>query len=151
VPWWYSLLKTIHILSAITAVGANLTYGVWASRGRRDDEHLRFALRGIQFLDNRIANPAYGVLLVTGLIMTFTLWSITTRWILTGLILYVLVAVVGVAVISPALRKQIAALEQQGPRSNEYSRWSSRVQAAGMFASVVVIAIVFVMVFKPAI
>jgi uncharacterized membrane protein len=149
VAGWYLLLKTLHVISAITAVGANLTYGVWGARADRDRQHLGFALKGIQFIDQRIANPAYGVLLVTGLIMTFTTWSITTRWILTGLILYVIVAVVAGVVIGPALRRQIAAVDAGRTDTDEFRAAGARVRGAGLFAAVTVLAIVFVMVFKP--
>src|SRR2546430_17100462 len=64
---WYSLLKFVHVLLAITAVGSNITYAAWNIRGAREPQHLAFALKGIQFLDNRVANPAYGLLLLTGL------------------------------------------------------------------------------------
>src|SRR5438477_872437 len=101
---WFLLLKYIHVLSAIVAVGANVTYGVWGTRADRDQEHLGFALKGIKFIDDRIANPAYGVLLLTGLIMVFMHYSFTTFWILAGIALYVLVALVAVLGYSPALK-----------------------------------------------
>lgn len=148
--WWYSLLKTVHILAAITAVGSNFTYGVWAARASRDPQHLGFALRGIKLIDDRIANPAYGLLLVTGVIMWLTTWPLGTRWIISGLVLYALVAAVAARVISPAMRRQLAALDTQGPESPEVQRYAARLRGSGMFAAVVVIAIVFVMVFKPA-
>jgi uncharacterized membrane protein len=34
----YSVLKLIHVLAAIVAVGANVTYFVWLSRTRRQPE-----------------------------------------------------------------------------------------------------------------
>ena len=92
---WFLLLKSLHVLSAIVAVGANITFGVWSALAKREPAHLGFALRGIKFLDGRVANPAYGVLLVTGLIMAFTTYSITLTWILIGLGVYVVMAVLG--------------------------------------------------------
>ena len=56
---------------AITAVGSNVTYGVWLSRAGRDPRHLPFALRGVKMLDDRLANPAYALLLVTGVAMIY--------------------------------------------------------------------------------
>jgi uncharacterized membrane protein len=147
--WWYFWLKTIHILAAIIAVGSNLTYGVWAARANRDPEHLGFAMRGIKFIDDRIANPAYGVLLLTGIVMWLTTWGLDTRWVISGLILYVLVLVVAVVWISPALRRQIAALDARGPSDPEVVKEGARLRGLGMFAAAVVIAIVFLMVFKP--
>src|SRR3989442_7188096 len=67
----YVVLKFIHILSAITAVGANITYGLWDSRSQADPAHLRVTLHGINVLDDRIANPASRGLLLTGLLMVF--------------------------------------------------------------------------------
>jgi uncharacterized membrane protein len=99
----FLLLKWFHVMSAIVAVGSNVTYAVWSARAKKEAEHLGFVLRGIKFLDDRIANPAYGLLLVTGLIMAFTTYSITTRWILSGLFIFVVMAVVAVTVYSPAL------------------------------------------------
>jgi uncharacterized membrane protein len=135
---FYLLLKFIHVAAAITAVGANITYSVWNVRAQQDAAHLGFALKGIQFLDNRIANPAYGLVLVTGLLMVFVgHWSITALWIVAALVLYVVVAVVGVAVYSPVLKSQIrladagdrARLSLSWPRaalpwSVRYSGWS---------------------------
>ncbi len=76
--FFYTLLKFIHIAAAITAVGSNITYGVWNALGAREPAHTGFMLKGIQFLDDRIANPSYGVLFLTGLLMIFIgHWSIT--------------------------------------------------------------------------
>jgi len=60
----YLYLKWIHVLAAITALGANLTYVVWIRLGERSQPNLLHSLRGIQFLDDRIANPGYGVMVV---------------------------------------------------------------------------------------
>lgn len=56
----YALLKFLHVLFAIVALGANATYGVWLTTAGRDPAQLGFALRGVKLLDDRFANPAYG-------------------------------------------------------------------------------------------
>lgn len=63
---WYLPLKLVHVLSAIVAVGTNVTYFVWlaAMKGRPSSEQ-SFALDTIKKLDSRLANPAYGVLPLT--------------------------------------------------------------------------------------
>ncbi|HEX6539111.1 MAG TPA: DUF2269 family protein [Candidatus Dormibacteraeota bacterium] len=148
--WWFLLLKTVHVLSAIAAVGANLTYGAWSARGGRDAEHLGFVLRGIKFVDDRIANPAYGLLLVTGLLMAFLVYSITTTWILIGLGIFIAMAVGGAAGYGPTLKRQIETLDRDGPKSAAYLAVQSRATGIGMFLGVLAVAAVFVMVFKPA-
>lgn len=146
---WFLLLKTLHVLSAITAMGANLTYAVWTVRAHQDEAHLVFALRGIKFLDDRIANPAYGVLLVTGLIMAFTRYSITTTWIITGLVIFVVVAALATVVFSPSLSRQIQSLDSGGTSSPTYQRARTTATGLGVFMAVLLVAVVFVMVFKP--
>src|SRR5512144_2182601 len=104
----YLLLKWLHVLSAIVAVGANITYGIWIARASRNPDFLPFTLRCIKLIDDRLANPAYGALLITGLLMVFTVrFPLTTPWLLTALVLYVLVALVGLFGYTPTLRRQI--------------------------------------------
>src|SRR6202035_3278726 len=92
----FLVVKYIHILSAIVAVGLNISYAIWILRAQREPTHTAFALKGIKFLDDRIANPAYGVLLLTGLLMVVLLpIPITTLWIVIALILYAALLVVG--------------------------------------------------------
>ncbi len=92
----YLVLKYVHVLLAIVAVGFNASYGIWLARAAREPAHLGHVLRGIKTLDDRFANPAYALLLVTGLGMTFvTSFPLTTRWILSSLALYAVLLVVG--------------------------------------------------------
>jgi uncharacterized membrane protein len=82
----YLYLKWLHVLSAILAVGANTTYGIWLARASQNPDNLPFTLKSIKMLDDRVANPAYGLLLLTGLGMAFAApLPLTTPWLLTGL------------------------------------------------------------------
>jgi uncharacterized membrane protein len=147
---WYLVLKFIHIFAAVVAVGSNITYGVWNALSERDRAHMGFALRGIKFLDDRIANPAYGVLLLTGLIMVFAgHWSITSLWIIVALVLFVAVVVIGVAVYSPLLRNQIKLVDGGDTSSPELAGLSRRGRMIGPILGVIVLAILAMMVFKP--
>ncbi|RPI52111.1 MAG: DUF2269 family protein, partial [Chloroflexi bacterium] len=52
--------------------------------------------RTVKLLDDRMANPAYILSLITGLAMVFMgEWPLTTPWILLSLVLYVLLVLVG--------------------------------------------------------
>src|SRR2546429_2545653 len=111
---WYSLLKFVHVLLAITAVGSNITYAAWNIRGAREPQHLSFTLKGIQFLDNRVANPAYGLLLITGLILVAVgNWG-ARGWIIAALILFAVLIIVAGGFYSRVTRRQIEALEAGG-------------------------------------
>jgi len=146
----FTTVKFVHILLAITAVGFNASYGIWTGRAARSPEHLGFALRGVKFMDDRVANPAYGLLLLSGLTMVFVgHLSLTTFWISGALVLWLVAVVLGLLLYTPTLRRQIQALENHGPESAEYKSLASRGTVAGIGTSVVVLAIIVLMVFKP--
>src|SRR5438132_8268271 len=147
----YVILKWFHVLMAITALGANVTYGVWLSRAAREPQHLAFTLRGIRMLDNRIANPAYGLMLLTGFAMAGVgRIPFSTPWLLTGLILFAILIVIAAAGYTPTLRRQIQALDAGGPNSRESRRLAARGARLGMLLAIIAVGIVFVMVTKPA-
>ena len=145
---FYLLLKFIHILGAITAVGANITYGVWNARAARDTSHTAFALKGIKFLDDRVANPAYGVVLITGLAMVFVGGLGLKLWIVLALILFALVVVLAV-VYSISLRNQVRLAESGDITSSEYLALDRRATTFGIGTGVGVALILVMMVFKP--
>jgi Predicted integral membrane protein (DUF2269) len=145
----YSALLFLHILSAITAVGSNATYGWWVLRAQAEPANLGFALKGIKFIDDRIANPAYGVLLITGLIMTFMQWKITDLWIIIALVLFVAIAVLGIAFYSPLLKRQIALADAGQTASPEFARLMELSRRFGPGLGVLVVVILVMMVFKP--
>ena len=146
---WFLLLKSLHVLSAIVAVGSNATYGLWSARARRAaPNELGFALRGIKFVDERMANPSYGVLLVTGVIMAFTTYDIVRTWILIGLGLF-FTAAVGGFFYGRTLTTQIAVFDSRGADSRDYAAADARARGIGIFVAVTLVAVVFVMVFKP--
>jgi len=144
------IVKYIHILAAIIAVGFNISYAVWILRARRNPEHTAFALHGIRFLDERIANPSYGVLLITGIAMVFLAgYKLTTLWIDIALVLFVLLIVVAVRFYTPTLRVQIKLVESGDTSSAEFNRLAQRGQVAGQALAVIVLVILAMMVFKP--
>jgi uncharacterized membrane protein len=146
----FLVLKFIHIFAAIVAVGMNISYGIWIGRAGNDPAQTGFAVKTIRFIDNRIANPAYGLLLITGLPMVFTLpVPITTLWIVIALVLYVALIVVAIAFYSPTLRNQVKLVEAGDTTSAEFERLASRGQTFGIVLGVIVFLILVMMVFKP--
>ena len=145
-----TIIKFIHILAAIVAVGFNVSYAVWIIRAQRDPSHTAFALKGIKFIDDRIANPAYGVLLVTGLLMVLLIgYKITTLWIAVALVLFVALIVVAATQYTPTLRNQVKLAEAGDTTSAEFTRLARRGQTLGQALGVIVVLILAMMVFKP--
>ena len=146
----FTIVLYVHILAAIVAVGFNISYAVWIVRSRADPTHAAFALKGVKFIDDRIANPAYGVLLLTGLVMVYLgHYSITTLWIDIALILFVALIVIAAFFYTPALRAQVKLAEAGDTSSAEFSRLGSRGQLLGQLLGVIVLVILAMMVFKP--
>jgi uncharacterized membrane protein len=145
----YLWLKLIHIISAIVAVGANVTYLVWLNIAGSGDGRDTKILQGIQTLDKRIANPAYVVLPLTGVLMVLDAdLGFTTFWILAAIILYVVMGAVGGGLFAPALRRQ-AELAAQGADETAYAAASKRTRLMGLLTMVPVAAILYLMVMKP--
>ena len=146
----YEVVKWIHILFAIIAVGFNASYGVLLRRAANEPEHEAHVLNTVRVLDDRFANPAYAGLLVTGLLMVGFYWPrFTDFWIAVSLALYAIAVAVGLGVYTPTLRRQIATIEREGPSSPEYRSLSKRGTIVGIFLALDVIAITFLMVTKP--
>jgi uncharacterized membrane protein len=147
----YTVTKFFHILFAIIAVGYNASYGLWLARAARQPAATQlFTLRTIKFMDDRVANPLYGLLVVSGLFMVFTAgYPLTTFWIAAALILYVIVVFIAFTLITPNFQRSLRALEAEGPESAAYKGAMSQGRTFGILVSVIVVAIVFLMVVKP--
>jgi uncharacterized membrane protein len=147
----FVILKFLHVLLAIIAVGFNATYGVWLARVAREPSATQsFVLRGIKRLDDWFANPAYVLLAVTGVTMVFVgQLDFKTFWIAGGIVLWAIAVALGFFVYTPALRNQIQALESSGPQSEAYLRHAANARFLGILLAVIVVVIVFLMVTKP--
>jgi uncharacterized membrane protein len=146
----FLILKYLHNLAAIIAIGFNLTYAVWIIRAQRDRAHLDFALRGVKLLDDYFANPAYLLLLLTGLGMVYLArYQLTQLWLLGGLILWVVAIILGYGFYTPTLRNQIKTLAASGAESAAYRRLAARGTALGITLGVIVLIILGLMIFKP--
>jgi uncharacterized membrane protein len=149
----FTALKFVHVLSAIIAIGYNASYGLLISRARAggiDGREMRFALKTVKFMDDYIANPCYGLLLVTGAAMVYlTGYPWTLTWIYVSVGLLILAFAIAIVLYSPTLRRQIEALETSGPSDPEFLKLSQRGAALGGILGVIVLIIVALMVFKP--
>lgn len=146
----YEGLKFVHVLLAIVALGSNITYALWLRRAAAAPDHASQLLAGVKALDDRLANPAYALLLITGLGMVFEAdIPFSTFWIWASLVLYGLVLIGGVALFTPVLRRQVAMAGAGRAGSSEYGQIATRGGIVGAAVNVLVVVIVFLMVTKP--
>jgi len=147
----FVIVKFVHVLLAIIAVGFNASYGVWLARLAREPVPTQsYVLKGLKRLDDWFANPAYVLLAVTGVTMVFVgELRFTTFWIAGGIVLWAIAVALGFFVYTPMLRNQIRALETRGPESEDYRRYAANARFIGILLAAIVIIIVFLMVTKP--
>jgi len=145
----YLALKLVHILFAMVAVGTNFSYAFWLRLAGNDRDRIAHTLESIHRLDMWLANPAYVIVLLAGIGMVVVgPYPITTPWILLAIVLYVLVALLGITLYAPAVRRQRAAALAD-PNSDDYRRAARRSNILGLVAVAIVTVIVYLMVLKP--
>lgn len=147
----FGILKLLHILAAIIAVGFNLSYVVWLVRGKMNRSHQLFALQGVKFMDDWLANPSYIVGLVTGLLMCYInqINIVKVHWILVPLVLFGVMGIVAFGFYSPTLSKQIRLLQEKGDQDSEYKAVDKKQTILGVILFVFALTIVGIMVIKP--
>lgn len=147
----YTITKFLHVTFAIIAVGWNASYGFWLARAAREPQATQhFTLSTIKLMDDRVANPLYGLLALSGLFMVWNAgYPLTTLWIALALTLYVIAIVFAFTQITPNFRVALRALESEGPESAAYRAAMAKGRTMGIAISLVVLGIVFLMVVKP--
>jgi uncharacterized membrane protein len=155
---WIQVFLFLHILGAIAAVGPTLSYALWIRLGERGNAAERsFALRGISWVDNHLATPAFIAQAVTGIVLILLLEIdfFQTAWLITGVSIYVVLTVFAIAVYAPVVKRQVELAEglASGPgdenTGREYAEVAARARTFGIVAIVLVLVIVYLMVVKP--
>lgn len=156
---WIQLFAFLHVLGAIAAVGSTLTYGLWFRLGDRAGPAQRaFVLRSVSWIDNHLATPAFMAQAVTGviLILLIEIDFFQTAWLLLGVALYVVMTLFAIAVYAPTVKRQIALAERAAADPAErdpnggYAAVARRSRTYGIAAVMLTLAIVYLMVVKPA-
>jgi len=145
----YVLIKFFHILIAILALGTSAGLGIVLEFHGDHPAHGAFVLGAIKRIVVFFVVPGYVLMLVTGLWMTHLSWLMTTGWIQHALVLWG-VGMVILAISVAVLRRQIALFNAEGPASKAYRKVSLLGRGLGAATGLVVIAILYFMVFKPA-
>ena len=146
----YTILKFIHILAAVSAIGGSTSYSIWLAQARMKPETLLFALRSILIIDTRIGLGSYVLLLITGIgAAQVGGISLGTPWISLSFALLLIALLLGRLVQAPAARTLIALIEAGKFGAPEHIALSKRMRGMGMFLSLFSLAIFYLMVFKP--
>ncbi len=144
----YLVVKFVHILVAIVAVGSSAGSSLWLRLAMRSPAHLPFALRSAKFLDDVLTRPGLIVLLVTGLWMAASRWTLALFWIRAAVGLLLLVLVLLYVVVGPLMRRLIDAADD-GLASKNWARRERLFELTGGGSGLIIILIVWLMVAKP--
>ncbi|HYM84798.1 MAG TPA: DUF2269 family protein [Candidatus Dormibacteraeota bacterium] len=157
---WFQLFLFIHILTAIVAFGPTFAFPLIAAMGAKEPQHSNFATRVSEAIETRITIRAALTMPISGVAMILTAgidWL--QLWLILGVILYVAAVTFAVAIQTPAVERVIkltqAAPMPAGPGAQvagpppELLAAVKQVQQGGMFLTVAIVAIVFLMVLRP--
>jgi hypothetical protein len=145
----YGLLKVLHILLAIIAVGFSTSFGIIIATSAGNLDRLRFALNLVRLLE-KVSRISFIGLLLTGVILGWMLdlgWH--TLWFTASLGLSLTAFAVAMVVAVPTLQAQIALVSQPSPPMDELKRLGARSRMTGMGLGLASLTVLFLMVLKP--
>jgi uncharacterized membrane protein len=145
-PTYYVFVKFFHILIAILALGTSAGLGIVLELYGANPEHGPYVLRMIKRILAFFVIPGYALMLLTGLWMVNLSWPLTTKWIQLALVLWA-VGLVILGLSLAAVQKQWRLSDK--PSSTAYRRIASLGRALGAGVGLVVVAMLYLMVFKP--
>ncbi len=145
----YPTVKFVHVLVAIVAVGSSAGSSLWLRLAMRSPAHLPFALRTAKFLDEFLTRPGLIILLVTGLWMAASRWTLALLWVRSALILVAIVLGLLYVVVGPLLGRLIPVAESEGLASLRWTRLERWFEVAGGAGGLIMVVIVWLMVTKP--
>jgi uncharacterized membrane protein len=159
VPWFLVL----HVLGAIIAFGPSFSFPIIGAMGAADRPHANFATRVAHAISVKRTVPVALTMPVTGIGLIWSAgidpFSRDERWLALGIILYVVLFTFAVTVQIPTTEKIIEMTSSPPPPPPEGASPSGpppalmaliqKVQRGGLFLSVMIAVIVFLMVVKP--
>jgi len=146
---WYLVVKFVHVLVAIVAVGSSAGSSLWLRLAMRSPAHLPFALRTAKFLDEFLTRPGLIVLLITGLWMAASRWTLALLWIRAALVLVVVVLLVLYVVVGPLMRRLIDVAKSEGLAARNWTSLERLFELGGGASGLIIVVVVWLMVTKP--
>lgn len=151
--WGYTWNLFMHILGAILFMGNIMVTAAWVSAAKRtgSTQTLNFAARSINKTDVIFTTPGAVLLLVNGGLLGTEWFKTGAPWIVVSFVLFVLVAIIWLALLVPTQRKLVAATD--GGRNDEPTDAAVKLVGKwfrfGGIASVLALATLVLMVVKP--
>ncbi len=147
--------KFLHFLGAIAAFGFGFYAPVFGMAAAREPQHSNWFVRASKRVSNIIILPFAIFMFITGaaLVQTSTVWEWSDRWLSVALLLYFIALGIVFFLQRPAMNKVIELSAQppgpEGPPT-ELVKNAARMRLYGIILLVLVIAVLALMVWKPA-
>ncbi len=151
----YLILKWLHILSATILFGTGIgsAFYLFMANRTRDVAAIAFAVRHVVLADWLFTTPAVILQLLTGLgLVHVTGYSLGDFWVVGGLGLYLFAGACWVPVVFMQIRMRRladAALQSGTPLAADYWRLARRWVVLGALAFPAIVAVFYLMIFKP--
>jgi len=158
------LFLFLHVMGAIAVFGPTFVFPVIASQAQKSPQNGPFAAALSELIERRIVLPGAVVQGITGvcliIILGVDLTSPSFRWLIGGIVLYLIAILYAAFVQAPAAEKMVH-LTAGGPPPGpppagapagpppEIAALGKKLQRGGMFLTVLIVLIVILMVTKP--
>jgi uncharacterized membrane protein len=156
-----AILLFLHVLGAIAAFGPTFAFPIIGAMGGSEPMHANFATRVSLRIEQRMTIPLAIVQAITGigLIWFAGINLIAAHWLLLAIVLYVIALTFSLTIQEKSVERvvELTTMPAGGPPPGAPAgpppglpEAVQRVQRGGMVLTVLIVAIVFLMVVKPA-
>lgn len=147
---WYTILKFLHVVTAMVWVGGGFLLALVAIRAERADdrEAMLVNMRNTGKLGNLVFMPAALLTLASGLLMCWFWVGFSDPWIVIALAGYATTFVIGAGIMKPTSDRLAAQVERDGMNAPAMAIGRRMLQIA-RFDYTVMLIIVAAMVLKP--
>ena len=157
---WLAVFLFLHVMGAIVVFGPTFVFPIIASQAQKSPQNFPFAARLSEYIERRVVLPGAVVQGVTGvaliIILGVDLTSSSYRWLVGGIILYLIAIGFASAVQAKNAEKMVHLMDSMPPGPPpaggpppEVAATAKALQQGGMLLAVLITLIVILMVTKP--
>jgi hypothetical protein len=157
---WLAVFLFLHVMGAIAVFGPTFVFPIIASQAQKSPQNFPFAARLSEYIERRVVLPGAVVQGITGvaliIILGADLTSAPYRWLVAGIILYLIAISFAAFVQQKNAEKMVHLMDGMPPGPPpaggpppEIAATAKALQQGGMLLTVLIVLIVILMVVKP--
>jgi hypothetical protein len=157
---WLAVFLFLHVMGAIVVFGPTFVFPIIASQAQKSPQNFPFAARLSEHIERRLVLPGAVVQGITGvaliIILGADLTSAPYRWLVAGIILYLIAIGFAALVQAKNAEKMVQLMDSMPPGPPpaggpppEIAATAKALQQGGMLLAVLITLIVILMVTKP--